>query len=138
MVFKLPALSRNNRNEIKRGRKIFFFDNGIRNAVIGDYRTVENRNDIGALWEYYLISERFKALSYNGFYGGKYFWRTVQQQEIDYIEEIDATLHAYEFKWNPLKKVKPPKTFMEGYPGSDFSIITPDNYQQFLTVKSFR
>ena len=137
VIFRLPAFSRNIRNEIKRGRKIYFLDNGIRNAVIGDYRPVEARNDLGALWENYLISERFKALSYSGFYGARYFWRTVGQQEIDYIEEIDGKIHAFEFKWNSRKKCRLPENFKQAYPDCDFTVVTPHNYQEFLTVNPF-
>ena len=86
------------RNEIKKGKKIYFYDNGIRNAIVGDFSLPEHRADRGALWENYLISERWKALTYREMDAERYFWRTTQQQEIDYLEERNQTLFAYEFK----------------------------------------
>jgi len=115
IVFRLPSFSRNVRNEIKKNKKIYFYDNGIRNAVIGHFSFISNRNDVGALWENYLVSERKKLNSYQGFYGSSYFWRTQQQQEIDYIEEIDGKISAFEFKWNPNKKPRFPVTFTKTY-----------------------
>jgi hypothetical protein len=99
IIFRLGALSRNVRNEIKQGRKIYFYDNGIRNAILGNFSVLSSRTDKGALWENFLISERFKFLGNNELDVKSWFWRTTQQQEIDYIEEYDAKLYAYEFKW---------------------------------------
>lgn len=132
IVFRLNAFSRNVRNEIKKGKKIYFTDNGIRNAVIGNFQQLELRTDKGALWENYIISERFKKLSYNGFYGSSYFWRTTQQQEVDYIEEQDGKISAFEFKINPTKKSKLPLTFRNAYPVSYFNTISPSNIEDFL------
>ena len=115
VIFRLNPLSRNLRNEIKTNRKIYFYDNGIRNAVIGQLQAFSVRQDIGALWENFIISERLKFLNNNNIYGNQYFWRTSQQQEIDYVEEIDGNFFAYEIKWNPKKKVKFPKTFTDTY-----------------------
>lgn len=136
VLFRLRAFSRNIRNELKKSQKIYFFDNGVRNAVIGNYSAVHQRTDAGALWENYLMSERLKALSYQGFYGTRYFWRTLQQQEIDLIEEVDGQLFAYEFKWNSnsTKRAKIPKTFTNNYPEAKCEIITPENYVDFLLL----
>ncbi|NOY95759.1 MAG: ATP-binding protein, partial [Chlorobi bacterium] len=100
IIFRLPAFSRNHRKELKRGRKIYFFDNGIRNALLANFNLPELRTDIGALWENFIISERIKYLHYNNIWANSYFWRTQDQQEIDYIEERDGILYAYEIKWN--------------------------------------
>ena len=133
LVFKLPGLNRNVRNEIKKGRKIYFYDNGIRNAILNNFLPTRSRPDIGALWENFLISERFKLISNLDERPLSYFWRTTRQQEIDYIEENQNKFHAYEFKWNLSKKAAVSKTFANAYPGSSFEVITPDNYHQFLT-----
>lgn len=133
VVFRLQPLSRNLRNELKKTRKIYFYDNGIRNAVIGNFNRVDLRQDVGALWENYLISERVKYVAYHNIYGNRFFWRTAQKQEIDYIEEYDGIFHAYEFKYNPAKKAQLPKTFSKAYPSSVFETINSDNYDRFLT-----
>jgi uncharacterized protein len=132
ILFKFPALSRNARNEIKKGRKIYFHDNGIRNAVLGNFSPLSGRSDKGALWENFLVSERLKYLEYNELSAKYYFWRTTLQQEIDYIEEDNDKFSAYEFKWNPQKKVSLSKTFSQAYPNSEFKVISPDNVQDFL------
>lgn len=134
VVFKLPSYSRNLRNEIKKGKKIYFYDNGIRNAVLSNFAMPEYRTDMGALWENFLISERVKRNVYEGNYAQMYFWRTQSQQEIDYVEESDGQLKAFEFKWNPKAKATIPKAFTEAYPGSAFEVITPDNYEGFLKM----
>lgn len=132
VVFKLPSYSRNLRNEIKKGKKIYFYDNGIRNAVLSNFAMPEYRTDMGALWENFLIGERVKRNVYEGNYAQMYFWRTQSQQEINYVEESDGQLKAFEFKWNPKAKATIPKAFTEAYPGSAFEVITPDNYEGFL------
>lgn len=132
IVFRLPSFARNVRNEIRKNKKIYFYDNGIRNAVIGNFSFLTNRNDVGALWENYLVSERKKRNSYNGYYGSSYFWRTQQQQEIDYIEEIDGKISAYEFKWNRNKKSKFPVTFTKNYDPQKTEVVHRDNYESFL------
>jgi predicted AAA+ superfamily ATPase len=132
IIFRLGGLSRNVRNEIKKAKKIYFFDNGIRNAIIGNFLPPDSRNDIGALWENYLMSERNKYLSLRMTDAIPYFWRTTQQQEIDYIEEAESVLSAYEFKWKPRKKITPSKTFLRAYPGSSFKVISPENIDEFL------
>jgi hypothetical protein len=135
IVFRLNPFSRNLRNEIKTSRKIYFYDNGIRNALISNFNPIEYRNDVGPLWENFLISERMKWNHYHDNYSNTYFWRTVQQQEIDYLEEREGNLFAYEFKWNPLKKSKIAQIFMFTYPNHEFRIIHKDNFQEFLLAK---
>lgn len=132
VVFRLPAYSGNVRNEIKRGKKIYFYDNGIRNAVIGNFTPVAGRTDKGALWENFLISERYKRLVYHETDTKRFFWRTTQQQEIDYLEEREGKLYAYEFKWRPKIKFTFPKTFTRAYPNSEVRGINTENYDEFL------
>ncbi|MBQ6725982.1 MAG: ATP-binding protein [Bacteroidales bacterium] len=132
IVFRLSSFSRNQRNELKHSRKIYFYDNGVRNALINSFNSIEERTDMGALWENFVIAERIKHNEYYDHYCNKYFWRTRTQQEIDYLEEYDGGLHAYEFKWNTRKKAKLPNSFNEAYPDSVFKIITPDNFYEFL------
>lgn len=133
VIFRLRAFSRNMRNELKKSQKIYFHDNGVRNAVIGNYSATINRTDLGILWENYLMSERIKKLELQGFYGHRYFWRTTQQQEIDLLEEIDGQLYAFEFKWNvKSKKDKIPRSFTNHYPDAKTMVVTPENYLEFL------
>lgn len=133
IVFRLGSFSRNLRNELKSSRKIYFWDLGIRNAVIGNLSQVENRTDIGALWENFVIAERMKRLSIMGSFAHSWFWRTQQQKEIDYIEEEDGRLNAYEFKWNPRKgNTKCPTSFSSSYPDATFRVVTPQNIDEFL------
>ncbi|MCK5848145.1 MAG: ATP-binding protein [Caldisericia bacterium] len=137
VVYKIPSFSRNVRNEIRKGKKIYFHDTGIRNAVINSLWKIENRQDLGGLWENYLISERRKLLSYSDSYCKQYFWRTTQQQEIDYIEDDKNGIRAYEFKWNKNAKLKISKTFSSSYPEAKVKLVTPKNYMQFLTDLKF-
>ena len=132
VVFRLRSFSRNVRNELKRSRKIYFYDNGIRNALIANFSPPDIRVDTGALWENFLVSERTKRLYNNQEHAGQFFWRTKQQQEIDYIEEADGILLACEFKWNPGRKTRFSKTFLSAYPDHITQTITPDNYMDFL------
>lgn len=131
IIFKLDAFSRNHRNEIKRNKKIYFVDNGIRNSIIGDFNRLENRNDKGALWENFLISERLKQNTYKKPFSKIYFWRTKQQQEIDLIEEYNGNLSAFEFKWSDKSKVKIPKSFRESYK-AEYKIINRRNFRDFV------
>lgn len=135
IVFHLRSFSRNVRSELKKSRKIYFYDNGVRNAVLGDFKPLALRSDTGALWENYLIGERRKHNAYNMFYGKSYFWRTQQQQEVDYIEDVDGTLHAYEFKWNATRRPRLTETFSRNYPDHTFTVVNPDNYQDFVSGK---
>lgn len=132
VIFHLRSFSRNVRSELKKSRKIYFCDNGVRNALIGDYKPLALRTDTGALWENYLISERMKHNAYNAFYGKSYFWRTQQQQEVDYIEDYDGVLHAYEFKWSGTKQPRLTDTFMKNYPDHTFKVVNRDNYLDFI------
>ncbi len=132
VVFRLQPLSRNMRNEIGTSRKIFFFDNGIRNALIANLNSLALRSDVGALWENFLISERMKLNALNRRLVNAYFWRTYQQQEIDYIEESGGIFHAFEFKWSPTKKASVPANFLRSYPGSKGEIINSENFRDFL------
>lgn len=135
IIFRLGSFSRNMRNELKLSRKIYFWDLGIRNAVIGNMAPLENRNDTGALWENFLIAERMKYNSYSNSFAQSYFWRTKDQSEIDYLEEEDGVLSAYEFKWNPAKsKTKCPASFAAAYPSSTYKVITPDNIEEFIKL----
>ena len=132
IVFRSRSFSRNLRTELKKSRKIYFYDNGLRNAIIRHFNPVGLRNDIGALWENFLISERIKYLQYNKVYANRYFWRTHERQEIDYIEDREGKLYAFEFKWNKKSKAKFPKTFTQSYPDNETQIITPDNFEDFI------
>jgi predicted AAA+ superfamily ATPase len=132
IIFRLPSYSRNLRNELKTSRKIYFYDNGIRNALIADFNAPEIRQDVGALWENFVISERMKSNGYYRRWVNRYFWRTKQQQEIDYLEEGGGKLHAYEIKWNPKAKTSFTKTFSNAYPQADFQVVTPENIADFL------
>ena len=132
IIFRLGAFRRNLRNELKNSRKIYFHDNGIRNALISNFNHIELRNDVGVLWENFMISERIKKLNNNNLWINNWFWRTQQQQEIDYIEERDGMISAFEFKWNPEAKIKKINLFSQAYPNSSLSVIHRDNYEDFL------
>ena len=132
VIFRINAFSRNLRKELRRGRKIYFFDNGIRNALIANFNPINLRQDSGLLWENFLISERLKTLEYNRIWANRYFWRTQDQQEIDYIEERDGVLYAFEFKWNPKKQARFSKSFTNAYPDHQLRTIHPDNFSEFL------
>ena len=133
IVFRLGTFSRNLRNELKASRKIYFWDLGIRNAVIGNLAQIENRTDAGELWENFVIAERMKRNAYKGSFAQSYFWRTRQQHEIDYLEEEDGILYAFEFKWNLRKaNVKCPESFKTAYPEAVYKVITPENIEEFL------
>lgn len=135
VVFRVQALARNVRNEINTTRKIYFYDNGIRNAIIGNFKSLDFRQDVGALWENFMISERVKVLNYKKWHGRTYFWRTYQQQEIDWIEEIDGSFSAFEFKWKIRKTNKKfPSTFLNNYTINKTFLVTPDNADEFLSM----
>lgn len=131
VLFKVNSFSRNLRNEIRTNRKIYFFDTGLRNALISNFNSLDIRQDKGGLWENFLISERIKYLKYHKIYAKTYFWRTAQQQEIDWIEEIDGKITAYEFKWKSKKKVKFPQKFIEAYQ-AEVKVIDITNYYEFI------
>ena len=133
VLFKVGGFSRNLRKEVTKSSKWYFYDNGLRNAIIANLNTLEMRNDHGALWENYLISERLKQQSYSKKLVNNYFWRTYDQQEIDWVEERDGKLFGYELKWNPRKKVRIPAAWQKAYPEASFTIITPQNYFSWIT-----
>ncbi|KKS70264.1 MAG: hypothetical protein UV41_C0031G0004 [Candidatus Daviesbacteria bacterium GW2011_GWA2_42_7] len=134
IIHRLTAFSRNLRSEITSKSKYYFFDNGIRNAVISQFNTLDSRNDIGSLWENFLITERMKKKSYKNIHGYSYFWRTYEQREIDLIEERNGKLFPYEFKWSVKNKALVPKDWCTAYPQAEkFSVITSDNYLNFIT-----
>lgn len=132
IIFRLGSFSRNLRNELKHSRKIYFYDNGIRNALIGNFSQAENRTDVGALFENYAIAERMKRKEYLMDYARSWFWRNTNKQEIDYIEEKDDKIHAYELKWNPKRKASAPLSFRNAYPDADFTVINRDNIEDLL------
>ena len=131
LIFRLPSFSRNLRNEIKTNQKIYFYDTGVRNAIIGNFNTLDSRTDTGGLWENFLISERIKKLTYESSLASSYFWRTKQQQEIDYVEEESGKIRGYEFKWNPKAKAKFPKMFMDTY-DAEINVVHRDNFREFI------
>lgn len=132
ILHKVEGFSRNLRKEITKNSRWYFLDNGIRNAVIANFNPIESRNDIGALWENYMISERLKYQEYSRLSSNNYFWRTYEQQEIDWVEERDGSLFAYEFKWKE-SKVKIPTQWKNAYPDSSFEVINKDNFENWLT-----
>ena len=133
IIFRLHGLSRNLRNELKKAKKIYFYDNGVRNAVIQQFAPLDIRNDAGALWENFFISERIKHNHYQQNYCNTFFWRTKSQLEIDYIEEQNGQMTAFEMKWNPKKSnTSIPETFLNAYDVKETVVITPDNYLDYL------
>lgn len=132
VVFRLDSFSRNLRNELKKGKKVYFYDNGIRNAVISNFAPPELRTDMGALWENLMVSERVKRNTYAANYAQLYYWRTHEQKEIDLVEEQDGRLAAFEFKWSGKAKSNIPTAFAAAYPGTSYTIITPENYMSFV------
>lgn len=133
VIYRLSALSRNLRNELKKTRKIYFYDNGVRNAIIRNFAPSSLRSDMGALWENFFITERMKLNNYDATWAQPYFWRTSSQQEIDYIEELDGQFSLYEMKWNPNKRnTRFPASFMKAYPVKSAEIVTPENYLPLL------
>ncbi len=132
IVFRLPAFSRNLRNELKKSYKIYFYDNGLRNAVINQFNPVNLRNDTGQLWENWFISERLKYLNNTEKHVSRFFWRTLAQQEVDYIEDSNGKITAFECKWNPKAKGGVSRAFSNAYPTAETHIIHPENAENFL------
>jgi len=132
IVFKLSAFSRSLPNEIKKGKKVYFYDNGIRNAILQNFSPLNLRQDASALWENYVVSERQKANHYQRHFANSFFWRTFQRQKIDLIEETDGTLIAYALRWRQQSQAKLPATFIAAYPDHEFHIIDRTNYLDFL------
>ena len=133
ILFKIEGFSRNLRKEITKTSRWYFYDNGIRNAIINNYNSIQNRTDIGDLWENYLASERMKKQEYQKIFRKNYFWRTYDRQELDWLEEDAEKLSAFEFKWNENKKSKIPTAFEKAYPEADFEVINKKNYLDFIT-----
>ena len=133
IIFKLNGFSRNLRTELKRAKKFYFYDNGIRNAILQNFAPLALRQDVRALWENFFISERIKANQYCGRYVNSYFWRTNQQQEIDYIEECDGQFSLFEMKWNPKRaNTQFPNTFLTAYDVKEKAIVTPENWLDWV------
>lgn len=133
IIYRLPSYSTNQRKEVSKSSKWYFFDNGIRNAIINDFSAPALRNDMGSLWENYLLAERIKRNSYLKENAQQYFWRNYNQQEVDLIEMKDGKLQAFEFKYSPQKKVKVPAAFATAYPEASFESISRDNYLDWIT-----
>lgn len=132
VVFSHYGFSRNLRSEYTKTPRYYFWDNGIRNSVIASYNRIASRDDIGKLWENYCISERRKKIAYKNLSANRYFWRTYDQKEIDYVEERGGKLFGYEFKWSGREKAKPPKLWGATYKGAGFRVITTENYLEFI------
>jgi len=132
VIIRVGGFSRNMRNEVTSKAKYYFLDNGVRNAVVGQYNQLDSRNDVGALWENFVVSERLKKRSYEGIYGTFHFWRTYEGKEIDYVEERDGGLFGYECKWSPGRQERLPRQWLESYPGASFEVVTPENYLPFV------
>lgn len=131
IIFQLNPFSRNLRNELKKLRKVYFFDNGMRNALVNNFNPVDLRQDVGSLWENFMISERVKFNNNNNIDNNIYFWRTHDKKEIDYLEERDGKIYAFEFKWKK-DNINPPKAFLEAYNNSEFEFVNKNNYQRFV------
>ena len=136
IITRVGGFSRNLRKEVTKSSRYYFLDNGIRNILIGNLDGVHQRNDMGILWENYMVSERIKYQQYNYILVYNYFWRTYDQQEIDWVEDRSGRLHGYEFKWNPRKQVRPPAAWTKAYPDASFEVISPTNYTKWLLPKA--
>lgn len=136
IIIKVSGFGRNMRKEVVKSHKYYFLDNGIRNILVGNLNPIGLRNDIGILWENYMVSERIKFQSYSNMLVYNYFWRTYDQQEIDWIEDRGGGLHAYEFKWNVNKKVKKPGAWGAAYPDARFEVVNPENYDDWLGLNA--
>lgn len=132
VLLRVGGFSRNLRKEVTRSSKYYFLDNGIRNALIAQFNPVDQRTDLGQLWENFIVIERLKRRVYEQIYANMYFWRTYDGQEIDLVEERDGNLFGYECKWSSRRNVKAPENWVKTYPEAQFSVITPDTYQDFL------
>lgn len=132
VIYSVGGFSRNLRKEITAKSKYYFYDNGVRNGIILNYNILDLRDDIGKLFENFIVTERIKRNHYNREFVNYYFWRTYDKQEIDLIEEREGKIFSYEIKFDPIKKIKPPKVFTETYPESTFKLISKDNYLEFV------
>ena len=136
VIYRIEGYSRNLRKEISKSPRYYFWDNGIRNMLIANFNDLLLRNDVGQLWENYNISERIKLQHYQGWASNNYFWRTYDQQEIDWVEERDGSVFAYEMKYKN-HPVKVPGGWAKNYPDATFRVIHKDNYHKFITQKDF-
>jgi predicted AAA+ superfamily ATPase len=134
VIYKVSGFSRNLRKEITKSNRWYFYDNGIRNGIIGNFSRLDSRNDVGDLWENYLASERIKYQNYHQNSVSNYFWRTYDQQELDWLEEENGLLRAYEFKWNENRKAKIPGAFAKAYPEASFEVVNKENYLDFIVL----
>jgi predicted AAA+ superfamily ATPase len=132
VIFRIPAFNRNVRSELKKGKKVYFYDCGIRNAILNNFNTLASRMDVGALWENFFLIERMKFLAEKNQDAEFYFWRTTAQQEIDFIEESDGKLTAFECKWNPKAKTYFPSTFRDAYPDASLKVVNSGNFEEFI------
>ena len=132
VIVRVGGFSRNLRSEVTSKAKYYFFDNGIRNAIIAQFNRLDQRNDVGQLWENFVFVERMKHRTYAAIYANIYFWRTYDQQEIDLVEERDGNLFGYECKWSSKKAGAAPRSWAATYPEAEFAVITPDSYQDFV------
>ena len=132
IVHKVEGFSKNLRKEISKSPRWYFYDNGIRNAIVANFNPIDLRDDLGLLWENYIISERFKYQNNTGMTVNNYFWRTYDQQEIDWVEEREGSLFGYEFKWRK-KDVKAPAAWVKAYPDAKYQVITQENFEKWIT-----
>jgi predicted AAA+ superfamily ATPase len=132
VIFRLGGFSRNLRKEVSKRDKVYFWDVGVRNTIIGNLNPLAERNDVGHLWENLMISERLKWLAYQGTLSNAYFWRTYGGAEVDLVEERGGKLFGFEYKWGQ-KRIRPPKSFLSSYPEAAFDIVTPENFLPHVT-----
>ncbi|MDA3800425.1 MAG: ATP-binding protein [Kiritimatiellae bacterium] len=131
IIKKISGFSRNLRKEVTKISRYFFWDNGVRNALINNFNYLDSRDDVGMLWENFLTIERLKKQTYQSIYSNNYFWRTYEHQEIDWVEDRQGTLFGYEFKWGN-KNVKPPSAWVKAYPEAEYKIINRENFTDFI------
>lgn len=131
IIKKIGGFSRNLRKEIVKTSRYYFYDNGIRNSIINNFNPIEHRNDIGMLWENFMVMERLKKQEYENINSNNYFWRTYDRKEVDFVEERDGKLYGYEFKWNP-KKTKIQQVWLDTYENSSFEIVSRDNFMEYV------
>ena len=132
VIYKVTGFSRNLRKEITKSNRWYFYDNGIRNGIINNFTLLDNRTDVGALWENYIASERIKKQNYQKINATNHFWRTYDQQELDWLEDKNGSLNGFEFKWNEKRKSKIPTAFAKAYPEATFEVINKENYLEFI------
>jgi len=130
---KVGGFSRNLRKEVNKSSKYYFLDNGIRNMLIGNLNPIHLRNDRGILWENYMVAERIKFQHYSNMLVYNYFWRTYDQQEIDWVEDRGGKLYGYEFKWNEKKTPSAPSGWKNNYPDASFEVVNPENYLEWVS-----